>query len=167
LLVLDVGCGRRPRGNINVNITKEYPHSPTRFEKEDKVIHFWKLKEIPNFILASGDFLPFRNRVFDRVVSVDVFEHLQRPFQTLKEIVRVCKGQVEIRAAHRFFAKIKAKERGHFSFLNMSWFIRAFRILDINDYDITPVNRYLPHPILPLFAIPETLKIHFWVKPES
>jgi SAM-dependent methyltransferase len=169
MLVLDVGCRRRPKGNVNVDVSKDYFLTIPRKEldKGDKVIRFMDIKEIPNFMLASVYYLPFRERVFDRVTSSHLLEHLENPILALREMIRACKGEIDISIPHRFSAKIKAKERGHVSFLNTSWFIKVFRILGINDYDIVPHNRCLPHPILPLFAVPESLKIHFWVKPQE
>lgn len=52
-------------------------------------------------IVADAHCLPFRNEVFDAVVSFNTFEHLQDPFTAAKEILRVLKpgGKVVIHTA--------------------------------------------------------------------
>jgi len=165
MLILDVGCGRRPKGNVNVDISKDYHvRIPKReFEKAERVGHFRETKDIPNFALASAYALPFRDHVFQRVTSAHLLEHLINPYKALEEMARVCNGEIAISVPHRFSAKTKAKERGHVSFLNATWFVRAFRALGINDYDIRSLNQYLPHPMLPLFAIPYELRVNCWL----
>lgn len=156
-LVLDVGCGRRPRGNVNVDVSKEW--TPYCYKHEQ--FRTFDYHQIPNFILASACNLPFRDKVFDRVVSFSVLEHIKTPFKALKEIVRVCKGEGDLYVPHRFGWSAKRRP-DHVSFFNATWFVRAFKMLDVNDYQLTFIKRYLPHPFLPIFSIPSGIRIHFW-----
>jgi ubiquinone/menaquinone biosynthesis C-methylase UbiE len=82
-LVLDVGCGWYPQGDINVDIQK----------RKDR---------IPNFVKADGQHLPFRDNVFSLVNSQHAIEHTPNPFLFLKELFRVSKCQVVLRCPWRF-----------------------------------------------------------------
>jgi SAM-dependent methyltransferase len=42
-------------------------------------------------VVADGHTLPFRDNSFDAIVSFEVFEHLQRPWQVIEELSRVLK----------------------------------------------------------------------------
>jgi len=42
-------------------------------------------------VVADGHALPFRDNSFDAIVSFEVFEHLQRPWQVIEELSRVLK----------------------------------------------------------------------------
>ena len=68
-MILDVGCGKRKRGDIGVDISRE-----TQAD-----------------IIADAHYLPFKNEVFSKVVSVVVLEHSPCPLAFLKEIYRVLK----------------------------------------------------------------------------
>lgn len=76
---LDVGCGgsekfkiHKVRGDINCDILKP-------------------VYKIPNFVLCDAHHLPFKDEMFDQVTMFDVIEHLQSPFNALKEAWRVLK----------------------------------------------------------------------------
>jgi len=159
-LILDVGCGFRPRGNVNIDISKAW--NPRMYESDKNRER--KIHEIPNFLLASACNLPFRNHVFDRVVSYSVLEHIQKPFQALKEIVRVCKGEGDIYVPHRFGCSAK-KTPEHVSFFNLTWFNEAFKKLKVHDYDFKSTYKDLPHPFMPLFRLPLGIRVRFWVCP--
>jgi len=75
-LVLDVGCGKRKHGDIGVDYTKD--------SEAD--------------IVADAHHLPFKDDVFDKVVSVTVLEHSPNPLNFLKEQHRILKksGKIEL-----------------------------------------------------------------------
>jgi len=52
----------------------------------------WKkyVDNIPNFILADANNLPFRNQIFDCVVISELLEHVDDPSRILKEAEQVC-----------------------------------------------------------------------------
>ena len=68
-LILDIGCGKHSRGDIGIDYSKDSDAT----------------------IVADSHFLPFKNEVFDEVVSVTVLEHSPNPLQFLKEQRRVLK----------------------------------------------------------------------------
>jgi len=76
-VVLDVGCGSKPTGDINLDVYLPDP--------------------IPqNFVLARASKLPFLEDSFDVVRSAYVIEHVLNPAQMIKEHVRVAKDKVII-----------------------------------------------------------------------
>ena len=73
--VLDVGCGHRKKGSVGIDYSR------------DSVAD----------IICDAHFLPFKNNVFDKVVSTCVLEHSYNPYSFLKEQSRVLreKGLIE------------------------------------------------------------------------
>ena len=67
LLTLDIGCGKNKRGDIGIDYSRD--------SNAD--------------IIADAHFLPFKNEVFDKVVSYTCFEHSPNSLQFLKEQHRV------------------------------------------------------------------------------
>jgi len=63
----------------------------------DNVIQLDIFKFMCTDIVASADALPFKDGVFDGVISQAVFEHLKYPDAVVKEIWRVCKPGAEIK----------------------------------------------------------------------
>ena len=96
MLILDVGCGISPKGNVNIDLfTGISPHSV--------IPRFINPSIIPNFIKADCNFLPFRDNVFDESVSRHLIEHRGvKPIQTIKEMLRVTKGRIRIIVPHRY-----------------------------------------------------------------
>lgn len=171
-LVLDVGCGRRPRGNVNVDIGQ----NGVRYEHEKGVP--FNYKTIPNFVQAHACYLPFKDNTFSRVESFSVIEHVktdpyghdglkQSPFKVLQEIVRVAQNHAEVMfyVPHRLSQGIsmrKAKPE-HVSFFTRGWFNKAFKRLGITTFDCHIFWKELPHQWLPLFKIPAGIRMKFWV----
>lgn len=69
--ILDVGCGDRPAGDVNLD----------RF-----FYGKWK-----NFIIGEAHHLPFKNNVFEKAYSKHCLEHLENPLKFFKEAKRVLK----------------------------------------------------------------------------
>lgn len=66
-LTLDIGCGKNKRGDIGIDYSRD--------SNAD--------------IIADAHFLPFKNEVFNKVVSYTSFEHSPNPLQFLIEQYRV------------------------------------------------------------------------------
>lgn len=86
-LVLDVGCGSKPKGNINLDINIGY-------NKHHQ--HKYNVKYFKNFIRASATHLPIRNKSIHYINASHILEHLINPIETLKEWKRVTKIMVLI-----------------------------------------------------------------------
>ena len=71
-VVLDAGAGLRPTYFGNVVNLEILPYATTD-------------------VLATGDTLPFRDGVFDGILSIAVLEHVKDPFRCAAELMRVLK----------------------------------------------------------------------------
>jgi ubiquinone/menaquinone biosynthesis C-methylase UbiE len=85
LLRLDVGCGHVPRGDVNVDLFVEA--TGHRVDKTRPL----DIRNIPNFVKADACHLPFRDNVFDEVISYHTIEHVLNPVLMIKEMIRTCK----------------------------------------------------------------------------
>jgi SAM-dependent methyltransferase len=94
--VLDVGCGHRPKGDVNVDLFPEASAHRCVDQRVngDVALH---VHEIPNFVRADACHLPFRDRAFRKVYSWHVIEHLPEPEPFLAECCRVADEQIEVR----------------------------------------------------------------------
>ena len=87
--VLDVGCGDKPKGDVNCDLyTGMSPHFADETHKQ--IVG----KKIPNFVKCAADFLPFRNNIFLIVRSHHLLEHCKHPFNVLREFHRVTSEKV-------------------------------------------------------------------------
>jgi len=94
--ILDVGCGDRPKGTINLDLCKG--------ESEDLQGYRGKVnpKNIPNFVQGSIYFLPFKDEAVDIVLCHHTVEHLDNPEEAIKELLRVSRNYVEIVVPFRY-----------------------------------------------------------------
>jgi SAM-dependent methyltransferase len=78
-LILDVGCGVNPRGDVNVDFVRggDYGQYRTRAD-----------------VIASAESLPFRDESFDCVHFHGLLHHLRNPESGWKEILRVTRDIV-------------------------------------------------------------------------
>lgn len=95
--VLDVGCGIRPRGDVNLD---RFMNETTIHISRPKPM-FINGKTMRNPVKADAQYLPFRPRVFDEVFSDNVVEHLDNPSQAVEEMIRVSKRKVTFIVPHR------------------------------------------------------------------
>jgi len=85
--ILDVGCGSKPWGNINLdlfqgaNIHHRFEYSPRDIEK---------------FVNSDGSRLPFRDKSIDVIVSRHCLEHIPEPLKAARDWERVAKKAVVI-----------------------------------------------------------------------
>ncbi len=73
-LSLDVGCGKKPQGQISIDIDASV--KPT--------------------IIADAHNLPFKSHSFTRIIADNILEHLQNPCKALGEFKRVARKAVII-----------------------------------------------------------------------
>jgi len=76
-VTLDIGCGENAEGKINMDV-------------------YFPEKIPPNFLIGSGEFLPFLDNSIDIVKSSYVIEHMINPANFILECARVAKEKVII-----------------------------------------------------------------------
>lgn len=116
-LRLDVGCGSKPSGDVNVDFFVRGWNSQ---EGDQKSGEFLNPKVIPNFVVADAGHLPFKDSVFAVVFSSHVIEHVPNPLLMLKEMCRVSKRKIVVRCPHRKGSG--AKKLFHLHYLDEKWF---------------------------------------------
>ena len=118
-MILDVGCGAVHRGDINVD---KYRHSYQFGRNREELL---KGVDTDPDVLAIGEQLPFRNNIFDLVLSHHVIEHSHDPDLFLRELVRVSKDEIEIHCPSRWSNQAKLPGY-HVSYIKRSWLINSF-----------------------------------------
>lgn len=86
LIILDIGCGI---GTYSIEAMKR-GHHIIGLEISKEALKCIYEKEI-NLILSSGHYLPFKSNIFDRILLIDVFEHIREPYKLLLNINRTLK----------------------------------------------------------------------------
>ena len=138
---LDIGCGHKPEGDVNIDLYTE----PTAHRSLD--MHYandTKLTGIPNLIKAECTHLPIKDSCFDIAISKHLIEHIEEPLDLLLEMKRVTKlgGLIKIETPHKFGDR-REWSLHKWSFTE-SWFLRAFKILNLKVVSSDPVYRILP-----------------------
>lgn len=93
-MMLDVGCGGSPIGDVNCDLM-----IPDSHQKWNLDPHGFR-----NFVRAAAEFLPFRDDVFDEVYSSHLLEHLDDPDLAVTEMLRVSRCRVKIILPFRGFS---------------------------------------------------------------
>lgn len=115
-MILDVGCGHNPQGDVNVDL---FLYS--------NVHRVGDLKEIPNLVCADCHFLPFKDGSFKIVFCSHLLEHKGVQLVPLcKELLRVAKNKVIIQVPN-MFRKSKYNP-AHDKIFSRDAFIRFSRI---------------------------------------
>jgi len=151
---LDVGCGDRPRGDVNTDLFIGWtPH----LDREDGIIN---PKVIPNFVRCDAHYLPFIEKVFDDSICSHVLEHIEDPMEAVKELVRVTKNLVTIIVPHRYAARKHNPTHIHFfDETNIRFLLKKLNIVP----DISVKYRYIPHDCLCIVRFPAEMTIQFKV----
>ena len=102
-VILDCGCGTKPRGDVNI----------------DLVINSRTL----NFIRCDAHHLSFRDKTFKKTYVLTVLEHLDKPYDAIREIFRVTDGEVIIRY-DKFFSIYNFVGVGHKNLMVRERFVR-------------------------------------------
>jgi ubiquinone/menaquinone biosynthesis C-methylase UbiE len=146
--ILDVGCGNRASGTVNVDLycgeTMHRRHEPI------------DMKHIPNFVLADACHLPFKDNSFDLVRSDGLIEHLTNPILLLEEMIRVSKFQIIVKCPHRRGEqRVSRRSPVHLHHFNLTWFWNVSKILPILKPRIYVSEwNYFPHSFFPLIRLP-------------
>lgn len=111
-LILDVGCGGRPHGNVNLDIgVGESKHHN----------YDYNVRNHPNFSKGSVLMLPYRDNQFDAVICSHTPEHIPNPIEALSEIHRVTKNLAVLRVPN-----IRVLQEPMLTHL-YSWSVDSFR----------------------------------------
>jgi len=110
------------------------------------------VKNIPNFIRADAQHLPFRDKVFDIAYSSHVIEHVANPLQMLRELIRVATRKVIVVCPHALgHEKKKVLHKNHF---RPRWFHSVARLLQVACHIEYTRWRHLPHLFVPIVRWP-------------
>ena len=90
--ILDVGCGSKPKGDVNVDLLIE----------DDEWKHKVDPRRIPNFIKADAHYLPFKDKAFKTTIMNHTLEHLRNPVLVISEIVRITREEIKIAVPNLF-----------------------------------------------------------------
>jgi SAM-dependent methyltransferase len=152
---LDVGCGDRPRGAVNVDLHPEA--TPHRSPDQRKAAPPLNAGAIRNFVIADGCHLPFRTGAFRRARSHHTIEHAENPYLFLRELLRVSRGRVEVVCPHRL--EDTREKVLHISKLNLRWFEEAARRLGAEILKLQISDwRLIPSPYMPVIRLPREIR---------
>lgn len=147
---LDVGCGVKPTGDVNLEL---YPVKSGHRPNQPNI----PFRHAKNPVKGDALHLPFRTGSFSEVVANHVIEHVDDPFVMLKEMIRVANGTVEIYCPHRLHRIDNPSHRCHFT---KTWFVNALKKLGIHEATIEYNSfTYLPHALIPLVRLPKTIHV--------
>ena len=96
--ILDVGCGDRPRGTVNLDFG-DYGDLYQRNQLNPS--------KIKNFVRGDAHHLPFRDNIFVEVRCWHTLEHLTGPALALSEMVRVANGVVKVVVPYRYHEMVQ------------------------------------------------------------
>ncbi len=154
-MILDVGCGAFPKGDINCDLfIRDTGH---RTGSKDVLGENAKAE---NFVLCDVQHLPFRDNTFSEFVSSHVIEHVQDHFLMFKEMVRVSSDKVTVLCPHELGElALLPKNPFHLGYFKKSWFYNAARKLGVNSV-LVSYSKYhgFPNEFFPLFSLPFELK---------
>lgn len=156
-MILDVGCGHRPVGDVNVDL---FPHATKHRTLNNADDGPLDVTRIQNFVKADAAHLPFRDGAFTTVYSSHLIEHLADPTRMVKELLRVASYSVTIKCPHRLNPAMK-RNRFHKHSFNIKWFNSLSEKLRMNCEAEYSAWRYLPNIMCPLLRIPLEITVTF------
>ncbi len=158
-----MGCGHNYHGDVNIDLFIIPTHHRTLGLSNPHASDV-KLTDIPNLIRADCTHLPIKSNTFDMTISNHLIEHVDEPFCMLAEMVRVTKpeGEIHVETPHKLSHSRKWFLHKH-SF-NLSWFVKAFKVLGLELMESKKNYKYYPHEYLPLVRVPYFIQVTGRVK---
>ena len=95
-LSLDVGCGSRPKGDVNID-RLDKDSDPLKYNLLQKQNFVVNNDKIQNFVRADARYLPFQDKVFDKSYCFHLMEHISEDQIVYEELKRVSSREIEIR----------------------------------------------------------------------
>jgi ubiquinone/menaquinone biosynthesis C-methylase UbiE len=120
-VILNVGCGDETFADVNVDL---YRNGAENCQIRRRTV-IRMPQSICNFVLASAEYLPFRDAAFEVVCCYHVIEHLDNPEKLMSEAMRVSNRLVKIKCPHRL--SFNAKTDYHKNYFNSQWFHTALK----------------------------------------
>ena len=149
--ILNVGCGTKPSGDVNVDLYIE----PTFYRSGKTKLNIMNYR---NFHQADAAKLPFEDKSFDVVYSSHLLEHVENPAAVLREFVRVAKKQIIIIVPHMYSTAAKGRHYkecmrngGYNHFFRARYFYKFFEEYGKNIY---VTYKPFPHSLLPIIMLP-------------
>jgi hypothetical protein len=135
--ILDVGCGHRPQGDVNVDLFQEATAHRSADQRINDDVRL-KVSEIPNFVRADACHLPFRDGAFKSSYSWHLIEHIEDAEGFLAEMVRVSAGKVKIVCPNGAHPSSHGDSKPlHLHRFSPSWFEVNMRKLGLRDVSVT------------------------------
>lgn len=161
---LDVGCGNRPTGDVNVDlyINEETLHLDTL--NRPKLV---ESKNTKNPVKADAHYLPFKDGSFGEVYSNHVLEHLENPTQALREMLRVSRYKVVFKIPHRLdMEQRRALKLGTHKHVFTTGLVKHWlTLLGVDRYHLDVRYAPPPHRLLKVFRLiwfPSEIKVEIW-----
>jgi SAM-dependent methyltransferase len=82
--ILDAGCGT----GLNLKYLQNYG-DPVGLDISEEALAFSRVRGLSSLVCGSTDRLPFKSRVFDLVLALDVLEHVEDDNSAIREIYRI------------------------------------------------------------------------------
>jgi len=156
-LILDVGCGNFPTGDVNCDLyIKDVGHRTGKIDKRTPPLAPCNIK---NFVWCDVQHLPFRDSIFEKVYSSHVIEHVKDPYLLFKEMLRTSNSKVVILCPHRFGDRLQGHNPYHIHFLNKSWFFKVARNFNVFISIVYSDYLHVPFRFLSLFRVPLEMKV--------
>ena len=148
-LILDVGSGNRPKGDVNTDL-----HIEATFHRGTNESINVKMSQ--NFVKADCLHLPFKDNAFRIVLASHVIEHVQMPEQVILELLRVSSYKVILKCPHKFFSK---RHKSHVNHFNCTWFTSLGKKLCVNCEVSISRWRGLPFDVFAVVRLPYELTV--------
>ena len=82
-MILDVGCGCNPQGDLNIDIQKKNGYNVRTGNQHQG--DYMDINKIKNYIVADVHHLPIKTKSIDLVLSSHVIEQSENPILLLKK----------------------------------------------------------------------------------
>jgi len=158
---LDVGCGLKPTGDVNIDLYIQ----KTIHRGNDSAI---PTKRISNFIKCDANYLPFRDNAFTESYCSHLLEHKGiNATKVVKEMIRVTSRKIIAEVPHRYartrWIKYEQQPEFHnklFSVTSLSNFFKKLGLQPKTEI----IYRCFPNNFFCLIRLPWAIKIESPVK---
>lgn len=161
--VLDVGCGLRPRGDVNVDLYIDSRQRRTGYGPHIDV------DNVPNFVQTDAtNMYMFHDKQFKIVRCFHLVEHINPPparpscWDLLRELWRVTDEHLIVEVPNRYWLRPFRTKRPfqHVSNFDAPTLRKALPIvLGTRQFELTKKNRGMIHPLIPFPYWPHLIRV--------